>query len=107
MGLATWNCRYLMPTLAVVAASAWWSCYTVAIAMGTAWMRVPVIAVVGTRDIPACHSSATRSRFGTLHSPNSARIFASAWWAFEPICGRLENLGQWPDGLDRNPYANA
>ena len=50
MGLATWNCRYLMPTLAVVAASAWWSCYTVAIAMGTAWMRVPVIAVVGTLD---------------------------------------------------------
>jgi hypothetical protein len=44
------NCRYVMLILAVVAASASWSCYTVAIAMGTAWMQVPIITVVGTVD---------------------------------------------------------
>jgi hypothetical protein len=88
------NCRYVMLTLAVVGAYAWGSCYTFAIAVGTAWTRVPTITVIGMGDDSRLPLVRDAVAFWNRTFAELGSGFRLVWWTLRPICAHLENLGR-------------
>ena len=87
------NRRHVMLALAVVAAACGFY-QTVAIAAGMAWTQIPAITVVGTVDDSRLPLVRDAVAFWNRTSPNSAPVFASAWWTLRLICACLESFGQ-------------